>query len=120
MADDDPKASYGALLDAVDGPGFAYCHLIHFPTPELNGLALVRQHRRGPVIANSKLDCVSAEALLAGGLDAVSFGRPYITNPDPVEPLHLGAPLTWPDRATFHTGEARGYTRYRALDGSGA
>ena len=42
MEDDDPRATYAALLDAIDSLGLAYCHLIHHPTPELDALALVR------------------------------------------------------------------------------
>lgn len=116
IVDDDPPATYGALLDAVDGLGLAYCHLVHFPTPALDGLALVRRHWRGPIIVNNNLDRETAEALLSDGVDAVSFGRTFIANPDLVERFRCGAPLTAPDRATFYTGEARGYIDYPQFD----
>ena len=118
MEDSDPRATYGALLDAIRGLDLAYCHLIHFPTPELDALALVRRHWRGPIIANNNLDRERAEALLADGVDAASFGRPYIANPDLAERLRIGAPLARPDRATFYSGEERGYTDYPALAAS--
>lgn len=115
MSEQDPPATYGALLDAIAPLGLAYCHLIHYPTPQLDGLALVRAHWRGAIIANNNLDHDRAEALLASGIDAVSFGRPFIANPDLAERLRLGAPLASPDRATFYAGEERGYTDYPPL-----
>lgn len=118
MADDDPAQTYAALLDGIRDLGLAYCHLIHFPTPELDALQLVRRHWSGPIIANNNLDRERAEALLAQGVDAVSFGRPYIANPDLVERLRRDAPLARQDRSTFYAGEERGYTDYPMLDGS--
>ena len=53
---------------------------------------------------------------MAEGADIVSFGRPYIANPDLVERLQRGAPLNTPDRATFYGGGAPGYTDYPAMD----
>jgi N-ethylmaleimide reductase len=47
--------------------------------------------------------------------DLVSFGRPYIANPDLVERLRMSGPLNVPDRATFFGGDAAGYTDYPAL-----
>jgi N-ethylmaleimide reductase len=115
MREDKPAATYGALFDGIAGLGLAYCHLIHYPTPELDALDLVRRYWRGAIIANNNLDRARAEALLADGVDAVSFGRPFVANPDLVERLRRGVPLARPDRATFYTGEERGYTDYPAL-----
>jgi hypothetical protein len=44
--------------------------------------------------------------------DAVSFGRRFISNPDLVERLQFGYPLTPYDRSTFYTHGAEGYTTY--------
>ncbi|CEL11162.1 Putative 12-oxophytodienoate reductase [Aspergillus calidoustus] len=44
--------------------------------------------------------------------DAVSFGRRFISNPDLVERLRFGYPLTPYDRSTFYTHGAEGYTTY--------
>jgi len=113
MQDDDPADTYGALIDALDPIGLAYMHLIHYPQPHLDALALLRPRWSGAIIANNNLQHESAQVLLnEGQVDAVSFGRPYISNPDLVRRFRLGAPLARQDRDTFYTGEERGYTDY--------
>ncbi|KAG5796275.1 hypothetical protein H9Q69_004701 [Fusarium xylarioides] len=44
--------------------------------------------------------------------DAVSYGRRFISNPDLVQRLRLGQPLSPYDRDTFYTHGAEGYTSY--------
>lgn len=78
---------------------------------------LIRQHFKGPLILNSDYDKTRAQADLDSGLaDAISFGRPFMANPDLVERLESDAPLnpikgmeTW-----YGPGED-GYTNYPAL-----
>jgi N-ethylmaleimide reductase len=50
--------------------------------------------------------------LIAEGIDAVSYGRPFISNPDLVDRFRHGYPLARQDRGAFYTGEAKGYTDY--------
>ena len=45
----------------------------------------------------------------------VSFGRPFIANPDLVERMRRGGPYNTPDPFTFYGGGARGYLDYPAL-----
>ena len=79
---------------------------------------LIRQHFKGPLILNSDYDKTRAQADLDSGLaDAISFGRPFMANPDLVERLESDAPLnpikgmeTW-----YGPGED-GYTNYPALE----
>ena len=57
-----------------------------------------------------------AEAALARGeADLVSFGAPFLANPDLPLRLARNAPLNAPDPATFYGGDQRGYTDYPAL-----
>ena len=57
-----------------------------------------------------------AEAVLArGAADLVSFGAPFLANPDLPLRLARNAPLNAPDAATFYGGDARGYTDYPPL-----
>jgi len=118
MSDEDPADTYGALIDALDPGNFAYMHLIHYATPQLDALKLLRPRWRGPIIANNALKLDSAEALLQSGeVDAVSFGKPYISNPDLVERFRAGAPLAPQSRDFLYTGEEKGYTDYPRWSG---
>jgi N-ethylmaleimide reductase len=120
MHDDDWAGTFGTLLRATDGMGLAYVHLIDRPTPELDTLALVKDNWTGPLIVNDSLNFEKGQALLtAGKADAVSYGRPFISNPDLVERFRRGAPLARQDRSTFYTGEARGYIDYPTLEEEG-
>lgn len=55
----------------------------------------------------------SATADLASGLaDAISFGRPYISNPDLAERLRDGAEIAPDNFRTWYSPGAEGYTDY--------
>ena len=45
----------------------------------------------------------------------MSFGRPFIANPDLGRRLRENAPWNEPDRSTFYRGGAPGYTDYPTL-----
>ncbi len=78
---------------------------------------LVRQHFSGPLVLNSDYDAASAQADLDSGLaQAISFGRPFLANPDLPERLRTGAPLNPPREETFYTQSGEGYTDYPALE----
>jgi 2,4-dienoyl-CoA reductase-like NADH-dependent reductase (Old Yellow Enzyme family) len=78
---------------------------------------LIRQHFKGPLILNSDYDADRAQADLDSGLaDAVSFGRPFMANPDLVERLREGASLNLlQDMATWYAPGEKGYTDYPSL-----
>ena len=66
--------------------------------------SLIRSIYQGPLVLNSDYTAATAEADVASGrADAISFGRPFISNPDLVERIrlgaafapNLGAPQTW-------------------------
>jgi N-ethylmaleimide reductase len=76
----------------------------------------IRKVFSGPLILNQEYNLERAEADIASGLaDGISFGRPYISNPDLVERLRVDAPLTPDDMATWYAPGAEGYTDYPAL-----
>lgn len=117
MQDDDPAETHAGLLRAVNGLGLAYVHLIHAPTERLDALRLVKSHWSASVIANNNLNFESARALVASGqVDAASFARFFISNPDLVERFRRGAPLAAADRSKFYTGEDAGYIDYPTLE----
>ena len=70
----------------------------------------------GKIILNSDYDGPSAVARMAEGVaDGISFGRPYIANPDLAERIRAGAPLNEWDKDTFYTQGSEGYTDYPTL-----
>ena len=116
MADANPAETYETLIKAIDGKGLAYLHLIDLPQEGFDALALVKANWTGPVILNNSRGVEDNAARLAdGSVEAVSFGRGFIANPDLVAKLQGGEALARPDRATLYTGngdDARGYTDY--------
>lgn len=69
-----------------------------------------------PLVLNQDYDFARAEADIASGLaDAISFGRPFISNPDLVDRLRAHAPLAPDDMATWYSQGAEGYIDYPAL-----
>ncbi|MFJ1229479.1 alkene reductase [Yersinia proxima] len=76
----------------------------------------VRARFKGVIIGAGAYTAEKAESLIEKGfIDAVAFGRSYISNPDLVERLQQNAPLNEPDGETFYGGGAKGYTDYPTL-----
>ena len=74
---------------------------------------LLRKAFNGIMIMNSDLDAAKAQALLDQGLaDAVSFGRPFLSNPD--LPYRIREGIAWQpdDMATWYTQGPEGYLDY--------
>ncbi|RYY26699.1 MAG: alkene reductase [Sphingomonadales bacterium] len=114
--DEDPVQTYGALFDAASTLGLAYLHLVRRTFPTVDNLALVKQRWRGNLILNNELTRDSAaEAIRAGVAEAVSFGRPFIGNPDLAERLRRDLPLANYDPNRTYTPGPEGYTDYPAI-----
>lgn len=96
-----------AYLHVMDGLGFGF--------HELGTPMTLREFRavyNGPLMGNCGYTQATAEAAIAAGdADLISFGRPYISNPDLVERFANGWPLA--DDApveTWYTPAEAGYT----------
>lgn len=117
LQDDDPRETFAALLDAVRPMGLAWLHVIRMPRGPVDNLALAREHFGGPLIINESYSRDEADAAIqAGEAAAVSFGRPFIANPDLVERFRRNAPLADFDLGTLYTPGSKGYTDYPALE----
>lgn len=99
--DSNPEALFTAAAGLLDKLGVAFLELRE-PGPEgtfgnttvPKQSPAIRKAFNGPLVLNSDLDAVEGQALLdEGRADAISFGRPYIANPDLVERYRAGAPL---------------------------
>lgn len=120
MSDSDPVATFSYMAEALNERRLAYLHVVEPIRGVSDQLArvtpLLRKAFRGTLIANGGYDAQAAETALArGDADLVSFGMSFLANPDLVERFRRGAPLNEPDRTTFFSGEARGYTDYPTL-----
>ncbi|MGE7991148.1 alkene reductase [Pseudomonas sp. NPDC089554] len=121
--DSDPAPLYAAVAQMLDKIGIAFLELREpgpdgtFGATEVPRLSpLIRQHFSGPIVLNSDYDLARAQADLDSGLaDAVSFGRPFLANPDLVERLRDGAPLNGDSMETYYSQGAEGYTDYPTL-----
>ena len=120
--DSDPARTYGYVVERLNAFGLAYIHIIEGATQgprEVPGgfdLQILRRSFKGLYIANNGYDLgLALEARRRELADLVAFGRLYISNPDLVERLRVGAPLNVPDRATFFGGGEAGYTDYPVL-----
>jgi N-ethylmaleimide reductase len=123
-ADDETLAEYDQLLKRLNDGNLAYLHLLG-PEPgadtddTFTAFARYRAHYQGAVIANLGFTQATGNELLERGLaDAVSFGAPFIANPDLVDRFAYGHPLATGDRDTYYAGGAKGYTDYPAVTGS--
>ena len=73
----------------------------------------IRKVFTGPLMLNGGYDAATgAEAITSGAAEFISYGIPFIANPDLPERYRLGAPLNEPDFETFYTHDAKGYTDY--------
>jgi N-ethylmaleimide reductase len=77
--------------------------------------ALRRSFAGGWIANNGYTREMALAAVATGHADAVSFGRPFIANPDLGARLREAAPWNEPDRSTFYRGGAAGYTDYSTL-----
>src|SRR5690606_14488442 len=120
----DPMPLYTHVVDALDGMGLAYLHLIE---PRASGAGgrevdhqgvpsaaeLFRPLWRGVLIAAGNFRADSAAAMVASNTaDAIAFGRFFISNPDLPERIRVGAEFTPYNRATFYGGGPEGYVDY--------
>jgi N-ethylmaleimide reductase len=118
--DSDPQALFNHVAKTLASKQIAYLHLIEGdtsgkPVPVFDYVALKRLFG-GPVIANNNFDRTRANAAIAEGhADLIAFGRPFISNPDLVVRLFLGARLAIANRETFYGGGEEGYTDYPFL-----
>lgn len=73
-----------------------------------------RKAFKGTLIYTGKYSKERAEeAISKGWADLISFGRPFIANPDLPYRLKNNLSLNEPDRTYFFGGGAKGYTDYQ-------
>lgn len=117
----DSQPLFEHIVEGLDAIGLAHIHVVEGATGGARDIApfdyaRLRERFSGTYIANNGYDLTLAnEALEMGRADMISFGRPFIGNPDLVERLKRGGPYNDFDRATLYGGGAKGFTDYPAL-----
>lgn len=123
MADSNPVETFSYLAAALSEK-IAYLHVVepvtgdaippsdwHRVTPGL------RQAFDGALMVNGGYTQDLAEqAVRTGAADLVSFGQPFIANPDLPARFASNSPLSEPNPDTIYQGEEDGYVDYPSLD----
>jgi len=119
ISDDEPQTLFERVIDLLNPVGLAYVHIvegvIHSPKKieQAFNYGKLRARYRGPYIANNGYGKERAEAALSSGAaDLISFGRPFIANPDLPDRFARNVALAEADQSTFYTGEENGYINY--------
>ena len=123
IADSDPESLFSPVHRYLNEQGFAYLHVVEqFPGNDNDStqqqlLETLRSQYQGIYIGNGGYDADSANRVIdEGRMDAVTFGRAFIANPDLPERFRIGASLNEPNSDTFYGGGEAGYTDYPFLD----
>ena len=123
MKDSNPEATFSYLVKQLNRFGLAYMHVTAMGSeaPGTAGpafdLGKLRSLWNGVYIANSGYDKARGNADIANGAaDAITFGVPFLANPDLVARLKADAELNAPDMDSFYGGDEHGYTDYPTME----
>ncbi|MEO7937846.1 MAG: alkene reductase [Burkholderiaceae bacterium] len=119
--DPDPVPTYRYLVDTLAHKGLGWMELAdtnfwagQFDRDQM--LSLTRPIFSGPIVANGGIDPATADQLIkSGAIDAVSFGRLWMGNPDLPERIKVGGPYNKAITKRFYGGGADGYNDYPSL-----
>ncbi len=118
--DSNPVALFTAAASALHEIGIGFLELREQKVDSTFGASPVprvspdiRKVFPGPLVLNQEYNAEKADADMASGLaDAISFGRPYIANPDLVERYKTGANWAKDDFKTWYSDGPEGYIDY--------
>ncbi len=120
MGSPDFRETFLYVARQLDKYGLAYLHVIdglafgfHDLGPAMT-LGEFREVFTGPLMGNCGYTKETAEAAIAGGqADLISFGRPFISNPDLAERFAQDWPLNPPaDMSVWYSFDEKGYTDF--------
>lgn len=118
--DSNAEALFTAAAAELDTIGIAFLELREQKRDSTFGASdvprvspAIRRVFAGPLVLNQEYDTAKAEADVEAGLaDAISFGRPFIGNPDLPRRIQDGIALTHSDMKTWYSVGPAGYTDY--------
>jgi N-ethylmaleimide reductase len=113
--------TYDYLVERLNSLPLSHLHVVRAPnnlaeTPIAalqNTIGYFRERFKGTLIANFGFDKTSANEVIGSGLaELVSFGKPFIGNPDLVRRLREDLPLSESAPETYYQGGDKGYLDY--------
>lgn len=119
--DERTRPTFDYLVEKLNHYALAYLHLSGFSKSDTSSsidavtdmAAHFRKIYAGQLMINQGFSAqTAAKAIHLGITDMVSFGIPFIANPDLVDRFKNGLPLNEANRNTFYTKGAQGYTDY--------
>lgn len=120
--DDETIDLFKYILNKLGHYNLVFVHIVG-PSEDLSGTPVealqedyfshFRNNYSGRILANLGFSKESGNAILKDGkADLVSFGEPFIANPDLVERFQNDWPLSESDRDTYYSGGENGYITY--------
>lgn len=119
--DSDPAGLFTYVIKRLNDSRLAYLHIIEPLNKNaqiLKGLPsgftpYFRKRYSGTLITNGGYDAESGNKAIAGGIaDLVSYGKPFISNPDLVRKFYDGSEISPWNENTFYTQGKKGYTDF--------
>ncbi len=122
--DPELNATFDYLVPRLSAYNLAYLHFLNpmkpvdeVPWAHADVAAHFRPMYQGTLMINSGFTFETGNRVIEEGLaDLVSFGRPFIANPDLVKRFREGLPLAEPNPKTFYTPGPEGYISYPFAD----
>lgn len=109
------QAQYAYLAKHLTG--VLYVHLVQNSHQDYRAVeSAIRTASHAPIILNGGFDRTRAEEAIGDGrAELISFGRPFIANPDLPHRFAARLDLATPDPSTFYTPGANGYVDYEPV-----
>jgi N-ethylmaleimide reductase len=120
--DSDPQALFEHAVAQLAPLQLAFVEVVEGQTAGARDFApfdyaaLRRRFAGAWMVNNGYQRQMAIDVVASGAADLVSFGRPFISNPDFVRRIRENAPLAALDPGTLYGGGAKGYTDYPTLD----
>ena len=119
MKDTDPVSLTSYVAAQLSQRVIAYLHLMRGDFDGVQKGDLITAARNafpGPIVGNMGYTPEeAASAVSAGSISAVAFGHHYVSNPDLVDRVRAGVPLSEPNDKTLYSPGPRGYTDYPVM-----
>ena len=114
---DSINETYLHVANELSKIGIVYLHVVDYAARQKKeGHELVRsirnQFTNALILNGGYTKERAAGALTRDGADLISFGTPFISNPDLPKKFINDLPLTPADASTFYTADEKGYVDY--------